>query len=200
MVVAYIEKITNLEIVSEVENHLSKIKIDTPLESGIIEQWIEDNALSPFPQFVNTERPDRVISGLLKGKLSIMTEGTPFVLIAPITIADTIDTPDDYYERWFIGALVRILRFLAMIISIFLPAFYVALVSFHQGLIPSKLAFSIAASREGVPFPAFVEASMMAITMEMLREAGLRLPSQLVKQSESLGVSHRRVSCTGWVC
>lgn len=177
--IAYLEDVTNPYLVDEAEKRLQRIDIDIPLESGILEQWMEDNPLSPFPQFLNTERPDKVIIGLLEGRIAILTDGTPFALIAPINIGDAIYSPEDYYERWFISSLLRMLRVIAVFISILLPSFYVALVSYHQGLIPSKLAFSIAASREGVPFPAFAEAALMAITMELLREAGIRLPKPI---------------------
>nr|WP_078410415.1 spore germination protein [Priestia abyssalis] len=177
--VAYLEDVTNPYLIDEVEKRLNRIDIDIPLESGIIEQWIEDNPLSPFPQFLNTERPDKVSVALLEGRIAILTDGTPFALIAPVNIGDAIYSPEDYYERWFISSLLRLIRSIAVLISVLLPSFYVALVSYHQGLIPSKLAFSIAASREGVPFPAFVEATTMGVTMELLREAGIRLPKPI---------------------
>lgn len=175
----YIQDVINPAIVEEARHRLQHINIDVPIDSGIIEQSIEDNFMSPFPQFVSTERPDKVALSLLQGRLAIITDQTSNALIAPISILDTVHSPEDFYERWHIGSLLRMLRAFAVFLSLFLPSFYIALVSFHQGLIPSRLAFSIAASREGVPFPAFVEALMMAITMELLREAGLRLPKPI---------------------
>ncbi|MBH0169449.1 spore germination protein [Fictibacillus sp. 18YEL24] len=175
----YIGDVINPAIVDEARHRLQHISIDATIDSGIIEQSIEDNFMSPFPQFISTERPDKVALSLLQGRLAIIPDQTANVLIAPVSILDTVQSPEDYYERWHIGSLLRMLRAFAVFISLFLPSFYIALVSFHQGLIPSRLAFSIAASREGVPFPAFVEALMMAITMELLREAGLRLPKPI---------------------
>jgi spore germination protein len=172
----YIDGIVHPEIVKEVKKRLDSIDMDDAPESGFIEQWIEDSFMSPFPQILHTERPDKACASILEGKVVIILDGTPFVLIAPVTFVALIQSPEDYYERWMIGSLIRILRYVAAFISLFLPALYIALVSFHQGMIPSKLAFSIAASREGVPFPAVVEAFMMEITLELLREAGLRLP------------------------
>src|SRR5690625_9895 len=128
---------------------------------------------------MNTERPDKVASALLDGKVAILLDGTPFVLILPITLGNTLQSPEDYYERWTIGTLLRSLRYLASFIAVFLPALYVALISYDVGLIPSKLAFSIAATRESVPFPPFVEALFMTITMELLREGGARLPTTI---------------------
>lgn len=179
LVVSYIDGIINPDIVKEVKRRLETIDMDDAPESGYIEEWIEDSFLSPFPQILNTERPDKVAAALLEGKVAILLDGTPFVLIAPATLGNTLQSPEDYYERWTIGTLLRALRYLAAFIAVFLPALYIALVSFHQGMIPSDLAFSIAATREGVPFPAFVEAMLMAVVMELLREAGTRLPTPI---------------------
>lgn len=179
LVVAYLDGIVNKDLLKEVNRRLSSIDTDDVTESGIVEQWIEDSFLSPFPQVQHTERPDRVCAGIISGKIAILLDGTPFVLIVPYTFADTMQSPEDYYERWIIGSLIRVLRYIAAFIAVFLPSLYVALVSYHQGMIPSKLAFSIAATREGVPFPAFIEAMIMAITMELLREAGIRLPKPI---------------------
>src|SRR5699024_1653256 len=115
----------------------------------------------------------------LEGKVAILLDGTPFVLLLPVTLSKALQSPEDYYERWTIGTLLRSLRYLASFIAVFLPALYIALISYDVGLIPSKLAFSIAATSEGVPFPPFVEALFMTITMELLREAGARLPTTI---------------------
>jgi len=179
LVVAYITGIVNPKIVKEVKRRLETIDMDDAPESGYIEQWIEESFLSPFPTMMNTERPDRVASALLEGKVAILLDGTPFVLLLPVTLSKALQSPEDYYERWTIGTLLRSLRYLASFIAVFLPALYIALISYDVGLIPSKLAFSIAATREGVPFPPFVEALFMTITMELLREAGARLPTTI---------------------
>jgi len=176
LVMAHIEGIANPALVKEAKRRLETVDLDDAPESGYIEQWIEDNFLSPFPQLMHTERPDKVVSSLLEGKIAIILDGTPFVLIAPVTFGNTLQSPEDYYERWMVGTLIRILRYIGAFIAVFLPSIYIALVSYHPGMIPSKLAFSIAATREGVPFPAFIEAFLMEFTMEMLREAGIRLP------------------------
>ncbi|MFC2949470.1 spore germination protein [Virgibacillus sediminis] len=177
LVVSYIEGIAHPDMVKEVNRRLESIDIDFAPESGYIEQSIEDSFLSPFPQMLNTERPDRAIAHLMEGKVIILLDGTPFVLIAPVTLANTLQSPEDYYERWIVGTLIRVLRYLAVFLSLFLPSLYIALVSYHPGMIPSDLAFSISATREGVPFPSFIEAVLMGVTMELLREAGARLPT-----------------------
>lgn len=175
----YIKDITNSKLVAEVERRLQSINLDYIPESGTIEQWIEDSSISPFPQILNTERPDKVSAALLQGKVAIMLDGTPFVLILPFTYISLIHSPEDYYERWFIGSLIRLLRFVAVTFTLFLPALYIAILSFHPSMIPFKLVFSIAAAREGVPFPAVIEAVLMEVTLELLREAGIRLPKPI---------------------
>ncbi|WP_083609649.1 spore germination protein [Paenibacillus sp. P3E] len=175
----YIRGLTNPELVKEVQERVERIDIDVILESGEIEQLIEDNVLSPFPQAQNTERPDRVVSALMQGRVVLMTDGTPFALIVPVTFNILMTSPEDYYERWLPASLIRILRTGAAFIALFLPALYIALISYNHGLIPAKLVISIAAGREGVPFPSIIEALIMEVTLELLREAGLRLPKPI---------------------
>ncbi|MCM3342146.1 spore germination protein [Paenibacillus sp. MER TA 81-3] len=172
----YVQDIAQPELVEEVKRRISQIDVDDLPESGYIEQLIEDNYMSPFPQLQTTERPDRVIAGLLEGRVAIMLDGSPFALIAPVTFNMLLQTPEDYYTRWIPGSLLRVLRYVSAFVSLFGPALYIAFISFHQGLIPTKLAISMSGTREGVPFPPLVEALMMEIAIEILREAGLRLP------------------------
>lgn len=176
VVIAYIQGIVHPGLVKEVKRRIGTIDVDDPEGSGFIEQWIMDSFLSPFPQILNTERPDKTTAALTQGKVAIIVDGTPFTLVLPITIGSLVQSPEDYYTDWIISTLMRILRFIAAFLATFLPALYIALVEYHQGMIPSKLAFSIAGSREGVPFPAVIEASLMEVTLEVLREAGVRLP------------------------
>jgi len=177
--VVYMENIVNKTVLEEVEKRLDTIDIDGVLESGYIEQMIEDNWLSPFPQIQNTERPDRVAAALLEGRVAILTDNTPFVLLAPVTLIALFQASEDYYERWLISSLIRMLRYMAGLFSLVLPAGYIAITSYHPGLIPSKLALHIASTRSGVPFPAFIEAMLMESTVELLREAGVRLPGAI---------------------
>ncbi|MEG6591215.1 spore germination protein [Paenibacillus barengoltzii] len=176
LIIAYIDSIVHPALVQEVKRRVESIDIDDAPESGMIEQLIQDSFLTPFPLILHTERPDKAASAILQGKVVILLEGTPFALIMPTTFETLMQSPEDYYERWLIGSLIRILRYTAVFVSLTFPSLYIALVSFHQGLIPSKLAFSIAAAREGVPFPAVIEAFLMELTLELLREAGIRLP------------------------
>lgn len=176
LVLCYIEGITNPDLVNEVKRRIESMDIDFVADSAYVEQWIEDSPFSPFPQLMDTERPDKVSYYLTQGKVAILLDGTPFSLIAPVTIGDAFHTMEDYTQRWFSATLLRLLRYLAAFFSLFLPALYIAFVSYHPGMIPATLTFSIAASREGVPFPAAIEALLMGITFEILHEAGVRLP------------------------
>lgn len=174
----YLEGIAKEGIVKEVKNRLERIKINGILESGYIEELIEDTPASPFPQIEHSERPDKVSAAILEGRIAILVDTTPFVLIVPAIFFNFIQSADDYYERFPIGSLTRAVRILAYFTSVILPSLYIALTSFHQEMIPTPLALSIAASREGVPFPSIGEAFIMEATFEILREAGLRLPRQ----------------------
>lgn len=179
LVIAFIKDIANDQIVEEVCRRVETIDIDDAAESGYIEQFIEDNTFSPFPQIMNTERPDRVVNALMEGKVAILLDGTPFVLVVPVTFPMMLYSPEDNNERWLYSSLIRIIRYILVVVSLYLPSLYIAFISFHQGLIPTKLAISITSSREGVPFPTFIEAMMMEITIEILREAAIRLPKPI---------------------
>jgi len=179
VVIAYIEGLADQTLIEEVENRLQRIEIDSVLESGYIEELIEDNPYSPFPQLINTERPDVVAANLLEGRVVILVDGTPFVLIAPISFFSLLQSPEDYYQRYLISSAIRILRFVFMVLSLLLPSLYVAILTYHQEMVPTALLISVASSRESVPFPALVEALMMEVTFEALREAGVRLPKQV---------------------
>ncbi|PKM79948.1 MAG: spore germination protein [Firmicutes bacterium HGW-Firmicutes-14] len=176
VVIAYLNGVAKKDVVDEVRTRLESIKIDGVLESGYIEEFIEDRPLSPFPQVERSERPDKVASALLEGRVAILVDTTPFVLMVPTVFFQFIQASEDYYERYYIGSMIRVLRVLALMVSITLPAIYIALTSFHHEMIPTPLALSIASSREAVPFPAVGEALIMGIFFEILREAGIRLP------------------------
>ncbi|MBE0187334.1 MULTISPECIES: spore germination protein [Bacillus] len=179
LIIAYMNDIADPKVVEEVRKRVRGIEIDHLPESGYVEQLIEDNYLSPFPQVQSTERPDRVISGLMEGRVAILLDGTPFALIVPVTFSMMLQSPEDYYERWFPSSLIRLLRFIAAMITLFAPALYISFISFHPGLIPTKLAISISGTRQGVPFPSLIEALFMEVAIEILREAGLRLPKPI---------------------
>lgn len=177
--VMYIDDKADPSVVSDVVKRLSEVKMDDIQDSGTLEELIEDNKYSPFPQIQNTERPDKVSSALFNGRVAILVDNSPFALVVPASLGILMQSPDDYYERWISASLIRALRFTSIFITLFFSSIYIALVSFHQGLLPTTLAVTIAANRENVPFPPIIEAMVMEITIELLREAGLRLPSPL---------------------
>ncbi len=179
LVMTYIRDIASEELVEEIKRRIRTVDIDDVLESGYLEQLIEDNYLSFFQQVQNTERPDRVMAALLEGRVALLLDGSPFALIVPVTFGMLLQSPEDYYDRWLVGSLIRILRFMAAIIALFAPALYISFLSFHPGMIPTKLAFSIVGSRQGVPFPSLVEALILEVAIEILRESGLRLPKPI---------------------
>lgn len=172
----YIDDIVNKSLVEEIEKKLKKISIDAVLESGYIEQFIENKSLTVFPQMQATERPDVVAGRIYEGRVAILVDNTPFALIIPTGLNAFLQSPEDYYTRPTIATFLRYIRFMSLILSLVAPALYIALISFNPAIIPAKLLISIAASREGVPFPAFIEAFIMELTFELLREAGVRLP------------------------
>jgi spore germination protein KA len=174
--IMYIKGIAKDEIVEEVRNRLKRIEIDSILESGYIEQLIEDTAFTTFPTLYHTERPDMVAGNLLEGRVAIIVNGTPFVLIAPAVFIQFFQSVEDYYGRADIATALRFLRILIFFISIIAPAAYIAVTTFHQEMIPTQLLVAIAAQRETVPFPALVEALIMEVSFEILREAGVRMP------------------------
>lgn len=179
VVIMYIEGLADLMLVQEVQNRLSRIEIDGILESGYIEEFIRDHPFSPFPLMLNTERPDTAAASLLEGNVVILTDGTPFVLIAPTTFYSLLQSPEDYYEGYLIGTLIRWLRYAFLLVALLLPSGYVAILTYHQEMIPTNLLISVARSREQIPFPALVEALIMESTFEALREAGIRLPKNI---------------------
>ncbi|MCY6355516.1 spore germination protein [Clostridium sp. ZS2-4] len=174
--VMYIDDIVNQDVLDELKKRIDKINIDAVLDSGYVEQMIEDNTFSVFPQIQSTERPDVVAAALYEGRVAVLVDNSPFAIIVPATLPNLLQSPDDYYQRWIHSTVIRCIRIFALILSIVLPALYVAVTSFHTAIIPTKLAYSIAGSREGVPFPAFVEALIMEISLALLLEAIIRLP------------------------
>ncbi|AGK52594.1 spore germination protein [Bacillus sp. 1NLA3E] len=174
--VIYLKGIANQEIVQEVHQRLSRIKMDGILESQYIESMIKDSPRSPVPTVFSTERPDRVCGGLLDGKVAILVDGTPFVLTVPALFVEFLHSSEDYYDGALVATILRWIRFLGLFVTLILPAFYVALTTFHQDLLQSPLLIRIAAGRAALPYPVLIEAIFMIITFELVREAGLRMP------------------------
>lgn len=186
--VCYLSGITNPELIDEANRRLSKINTDGILDAGYIEQFIEDYPYSPFPQVQNTERPDKTAASLLEGRVAILVDGSPFALIIPAVFNQFYQTLDDYTERFIIGSLIRTIRLVALLFSLFIPALYVSIISFNPELIPTEFAVAVASGRAGVPYPAVVEILIMEVSMEVLREATLRLPQLIGGALSIVGV------------
>ncbi len=174
--IAYINGVAKPELIEEVKKRLKGIKTDSILETGYIEQFIEDSPGSIFATCGFTEKPDVAAAKILEGRIAIIVDGTPFVLTAPFILVESFQAAEDYYFRPYFATLMRLIRLIGFLITILAPAVYVAVTTYHQELIPTSLLITFAQAREGVPFPAFVESLIMIVTFEILREAGLRLP------------------------
>lgn len=176
VVVCYIENIAPVALIEEVKKRLAAIDIDAVLDTGYLAELIADHKWTIFTQAEHTEKPDRVCGHLLEGKVCIMADGTPMALVVPISFPEYMVSPEDYYIHFIPASLFRMLRFIAFGMALLLPSLYVAIITYHHEMIPTPLLLTIAATRQGIPFPAFVEAFLMDATFELLREAGLRLP------------------------
>jgi spore germination protein KA len=181
----YLQDLMNDEIIKELEYRLSFIDIDYIQAPGHIQELIEDEAFSPFPQMLSTERPDRVVANLMEGRFAIFTDRNPTSIIGPINFFAFFQTPDDYSHRWFIGSFISAFRLFSMIIAITLPGLYISIVSFHYEVVPFELIFTLKGNLEFVPFPPIIEAVSMQIILELLGEAATRLPSPI---AQTIGV------------
>jgi spore germination protein KA len=176
VILGYINGIANEKIVGEVRERIKKINVSAVFESANIEECIADKTLTLFPLALNTERPDTVSGNLVEGKIAIIIDGSPFVLLVPAVFTDFFISSEDYYHDVYIASFTRILRYISFMIVIITPAAYVGILTFHQEMLPTNLLISIVAQRQRVPFPAVVEVFIMEITFEILREAGVRMP------------------------
>jgi spore germination protein KA len=172
----YMEGIANKSLVEEVERRLNKINLDVILESGYIEQSIEDHPFSFFSTIGNSEKPDKVAAKLLEGRVAILCNGTPFVLTVPYLFIEAFQSTGDYYSRPFLSSVMRIIRIGSFFITLLSPALYVALTTYNQEMIPTVLLVTFAGAREGVPFPAFVETAIMLIAFDLIKESGVTMP------------------------
>lgn len=174
--IAYIKGVAKQELIDEIKKRLTAINTDAILESGYIEQYIEDSPESVFSTVGYTEKPDVAAAKLLEGRAAIIVDGTPFVLTVPLLFIESFQSAEDYYFKPYFANMLRMTRVISYAITVLAPAVYVAITTFHQELLPTSLLLTMAAAREGIPFPAFIECFIMLVTFEMLREAGVRLP------------------------
>ena len=177
--ICYMKDITNNDLVAEVRYRLNNLKVDTILSSGELEQLIEETNKYSIPQILSTERPDKAAKHLFAGKVVVIINGNPYCLIMPATFIDFLGSPEDTNLKFQFANFLKFLRIIAMLITLLLPGLYIVITNFHQELSPTELLFSIIASRENVPFPVIFEILVMEISFELIREAGLRVPSPI---------------------
>ena len=183
--VLYMDGIADPENVNTVIQRIKDIQYDHIQDSSYIASMIEDNSNSLFPQSISTERVDRVAAGLTEGKIIIAVDGSPNLVILPVTLMESFIAMEDYSYTWIISNFFRLLRFTAMFISTMITPMYVAIMTYHYELIPARLLETLVGSRAAVPFPPFLEALFLELMIEMVKEAGIRLP---LKIGQSLGV------------
>jgi len=175
----YMEGITNRDYLNKLIDRIKGVEIDGIFEGNMFVQLIDENPNSVFPQFMTTERPDGVASKLVGGRVAVIVDGSPSVIVCPTAFFDFFSSPDDYYNRWLIGTALRLLRVFGFIVTIGFTAFYVSVTTYHYELIPHTMLLNLVESRSKVPFPPLYEALMMETTIELLREAGARLPTKI---------------------
>jgi len=177
--IAYIDGIVNQQLLETLYNRIKAVNFDGILANGYIEQVITDFPNSPFPQYQATERPEKVTSALLEGKLAVILEGTPVVIIAPVSFFSFFQALDDYSSQWINASFLRLLRISSLFVALFLPSLYIAITSFHYYAVPLNLLATLAESRARVPFPPIIEVLILEATVEMVREASIRLPTYI---------------------
>ncbi|KAB3534867.1 spore germination protein [Alkaliphilus pronyensis] len=174
--IAYLDNLVKSSIVDEVFFRLEKIDVDGIMGSSSVSEYISDSPASLFPTIFSTERPDRIQAMLLEGRVAIISDGSPIALVVPCVAGDFFSTPEDYYLNFYFTSFNRLLGYIGAIFVMFAPSIYIAFTTYHQELLPTSLALTISGTRLGVPYPAFLEALLMEISFEALREAGTRLP------------------------
>ena len=177
--ICYLKDIANTELVNEVKHRVNNLDLDYIISSGQLEELIKENSKSSLPEVISTERPDTAASSILEGKVVVIVNGTPIVLIAPCTFFDLLASPEDRNINFTFANLLKIIRFIACIISVLLPGIYIAITNFHEELIPTELLFSIISSRQAVPLSIELEIILMEIAFELIHEAGIRVPAPI---------------------
>ncbi len=178
--IAYLDGIANTNMIAEIHRRLNNItEVDSILNASCVEQYIEDHPFSIFPQVQYTERPDKTAAALLEGRIALIVDGSPDVMLLPVLFTQLLESTEDYYNRILPATFIRWIRYIGLFIATTLPSLYVAVTSYHPELLPLNFLLSITTAREGVPFPAFVEALMMELAFELLREASIRMPGAI---------------------
>ena len=185
--VAYIKDFTNMDIVNEAVRRLEAIETEGILTAAALEENIVDYPKTPFPQIINTERPDKFCVNLLEGRVGILVDGLPIGYLVPGTFTQFFKVPEDIANHFAVASMLTILRYMALLITLLLPAFYVAVAMYHQEMLPTKLMQSIIDSKQSVPFPTAFEVITMLLAFELLQEAGLRLPNPIGETVSIIG-------------
>ena len=183
--IGYISDIANPKLLEKVKKRLNNISIDYLFDSGQLEQLIEDHPFMSFTQIISTERPEKVASHLSEGRICIIVNNSPYVLVVPCTFWDLFHSPEDYNIKFQFSNFIRLIRIIAYAFSLFLPAIYIAITNYHVDLLPTDLLFSIAAVKETIPFPLIVEVLIMELSFELIREASARMPGSV---GSSIGI------------
>ena len=175
--VCYLKNVANTDLVAEAKYRVSNLSIDYLISSGQLEQLIEDEDKSSLPQIISTERPDKTANLLFEGRVAIIVNGSPYVLVVPAILSDFIGTPEDLNMKHKYSNFIRCLRVVALVFALLLPGLYISITNFHQELIPSELLYAIVSTRKAVPFPIVFEILVMELAFELIREASIRVPS-----------------------
>ncbi|MDP4171338.1 MAG: spore germination protein, partial [Bacillota bacterium] len=183
--IIYIKDIANEDNINSFKQRISDLEIDHVPDTTVLAQLIEDNSWTVFPQLLTTELPDRLSIALLKGRVGVMMDRSPAALYGPTTFFSFFESTEDVYMRWNMGFFLRVLRFTSIFLSVLLTPAYVAVLTYHYEVIPSPLLISLGESRSNVPFPPVFEALLLEFIIELLREAGARLPT---KVGQTMGI------------
>lgn len=177
--VCYIDSIANKQVLAELYRRLETIDIDGVLDTNYITELIKDARWSPFRTTGYTERPDTVTGKLLEGRIALFLDGTPVVLTVPYLFIENLQSNEDYYLNFYYASFSRLMRILGFILTVCVPGLYIGIVAFHHELMPTSLLISIASERQTVPLPATLEAFLMLIVFDILKETGIRMPSNV---------------------
>ena len=196
MSICYMKNITNDDLVSEVKFRLNNIKIDGVTSSGEVENLIKDNMQNLYPEMLATERPDKTSSLILAGRVAILVDGSPFALIVPAFLLDFLVSPEDINLNHIFANFLKVIRTFAYFLAILLPGIYISVTTFHDEFLPTELLLAISSAREKIPFPIILEIFLMEISFELIREAGIRVPTafgQTIRNCRC--IDFRRSSC-----
>ena len=183
----YISDIVDMDTVNKLRDVISEIEIDNLSTPAFIEEYLVENKKSVFPQIMYSQRPDRIAANLTDGRIALAVDGFPFVYLIPCQLPMLMQSPEDYANHFYVGSALRMLRYIAMVVTMFLPAFYIAATTYQNQMLPVQLALSTQAAKQNVPFSSATEVLGLLLCFEILIEAGLRLPKTVGTAMSILG-------------